>query len=207
MTQLAHTFRPRHKGKKSSSIEEHHHHALQAQAIRDRKIYVLGSPQLPLSKVKVYLDVEGCPDDRLDYLVGILITEGDSVRHFSFWAKNSSEEELIFEKFLDSVADFDDFLVFCYGSYEKAFLQRMRMRSHRKDLVDRVLKSLVNILSLIYPHIYFPTYSNGLKEVASYLGSTWTDPNASGIQSITWRKQWEKTKRRGVETEVGHFTT
>ena len=194
VTQLAHTFRPRRKGKKSSSIEEHHHHALQAQAIRDRKIYVLGSPQLPLGKVKVYLDVEGCPDDQLDYLVGILITEGDSVRHCSFWAKNSSEEDLIFEKFLDSVADLDDFLVFCYGSYEKAFLQRMRMRSHRKDLVDRVLKSVVNVLSLIYPHIYFPTYSNGLKEVASYLGSTWTDPNASGIQSITWRKQWEKTK-------------
>ena len=46
---------------------------------------------------------------------------------------------------------------------------------------------------LIYTHIYFPTYSNGLKEVASYLGSTWTSSNASGIQSITWRKRWENT--------------
>ena len=91
------------------------------------------------------------------------------------------------------VTRFDDFRVFCYGSYEKAFLQKMRMRSNRKDLVDRVLNSLVNILSLIYPHIYFPTYSNGLKEVASYLGCTWTDPNASGIQSITWRMRWENT--------------
>jgi len=122
-----------------------------------------------------------------------LIAEGDAVQSHSFWAKDSNEQNQVFEQFLDLVTRFDDFRVFCYGSYEKAFLQKMRMRSNRKDLVDRVLNSLVNTLSLIYPHIYFPTYSNGLKEVASYLGCTWTDLNASGIQSITWRMRWEIT--------------
>ncbi len=193
VTQLAHTFRPRRKGKKNSSTEERHHHALQALAIRDNRVYVLGSPQFPVSKVNVYLDVEGCPDDRLYYLIGILIAEGDTVQRHSFWAKDSNEQDQVFQQFLDTVTRFDDFRVFCYGSYEKEFLQAMRMRSNRKDLVERVLKSLVNILSLIYPHIYFPTYSNGLKEVAKYLGCTWTDPHASGIQSITWRMRWERT--------------
>ncbi len=113
---------------------------------------------------------------------------------YSFsWKLLNKEQDHIFEQFLNLVTGFDDFRVFCYGSYEKEFLQSMRMRSNRKDLVDRVLKSLVNILSLIYPHIYFPTYSNGLKEVARYLGCTWTDPHASGIQSITWRMRWERT--------------
>jgi predicted RecB family nuclease len=193
VTQLAYTFRPRRKGKRGTSNEKRHHHALQAMAIRDKKVYVLGSPQLPASKANIYLDVEGCPDDRFDYLISMLTEVGGSVQRHSFWAKDSSEQAEVFEQFLDIMASMDDFRVFCYGSYEKSFLQRMRMRSDRKDLVDRVLESLVNILSLIYPHIYFPTYSNSLKAVGSYLGSTWTDPNASGIQSITWRMQWENT--------------
>jgi predicted RecB family nuclease len=194
VAQLAHTFRPRRKGTKSSSTAERHHHALQALAIRDKRVYVLGAPQLPVSRVNVYLDVEGCPDDRLEYLIGLLIADGNAVQRHSFWANDSDEQDQIFEQFLNSLSQLDDFRVFSYGSYEKAFLQKMSLRSDRKELVDRVLKSQVNILSLIYPHIYFPTYSNGLKEVASYLDCIWTDANASGIQSITWRKRWESTK-------------
>jgi predicted RecB family nuclease len=193
VTQLAHTFRPRRKGKRTTPTEKRHHYALQALAIRDKKVYVLGLPLLPLSKINVYLDVEGCPDDRFEYLIGILIADADTVERYSFWANDRNEQDQIFEQFLDTLARFDDFRIFSYGSYEKVFLQRMRMRSNRKDLVDRVLKSLVNTLFLIYPHIYFPTHSNGLKDVASYLGCTWTDPNASGVQSITWRMQWEKS--------------
>ena len=36
----------------------------------------------------------------------------------------------------------------------------------REKLVDRVLDTPVNVLSLIHAHVYFPCYSNGLKEVA-----------------------------------------
>ena len=38
-------------------------------------------------------------------------------------------------------------VVFCYGSYERAFLKRMRKATQRKEPVDRVLGSLVNVLS------------------------------------------------------------
>jgi Transposase IS66 family/RNase_H superfamily len=55
------------------------------------------------------------------------------------------------------------------------------------------LAGLTNVLTIIYPHIYFPTYSNGLKEVAGCLGGRWTDPSASGIESVVWRKSWERT--------------
>jgi hypothetical protein len=38
----------------------------------------------------------------------------------------------------------------------------MRKRAKSKKApVDRVLNSLVNVLSLVYAHFYFPTYSNG----------------------------------------------
>lgn len=53
------------------------------------------------------------------------------------------------------------------------------------------MNALVNILSYIYAHIYFPTYSNGLKEIGRSIGYSWTAPDASGIQSIVWRSRWE----------------
>src|SRR5262249_40937427 len=103
------------------------------------------------------------------------------------------EEEQIFEQFLASVAGYQEFLVFSYGAYERAFLKRLRKRAKRKAPVDRVLKALVNTLSLIYSHVYFPTYSNGLKDVGALLGCSWTEPDASGAQSLVWRKRWEAT--------------
>ena len=50
----------------------------------------------------------------------------------------------------------------------------------------------MNVLALIYGTVYFPTYSNGLKDVASTLGFRWTEKNASGIQSLVWRHRWER---------------
>jgi hypothetical protein len=67
----------------------------------------------------------------------------------------------------------------------------MRKEAKRKRLVDRILDALVNVLSVIYPHLYFPTYSNSLKEIGRYLGCAWSAADASGLQSIVWRAQWE----------------
>ena len=40
----------------------------------------------------------------------------------------------------------------------------------------KAIASSVNLLSLIFAQVYFPTYSNGLKEIARFLGFEWTDP-------------------------------
>jgi hypothetical protein len=46
---------------------------------------------------------------------------------------------------------------------------------------------------VVYAHVYFPCHSNGLKDVAGCLGFSWSDPQASGIQSIVWRKRWDES--------------
>ena len=191
--QLAHTFRPRRKGKRQVQRTHRHYHALQALAIRDKRIYVFGTPELLASPVRIYLDMEGDPDEGYVYLIGMIVVQGDSETRHSFWADGKEQECRIFEEFLAEVGNYEDFLVFCYGRYERTFLKRMRKQAKRKTQVDRVLKALVNTLSLIYSHIYFPSYSNGLKDVGACLGCSWTEPDASGIQSVVWRKKWEVT--------------
>jgi predicted RecB family nuclease len=163
LTQLAHTFRPRRKGKRKERKGGRHFHALKALAIRDKKIYVLGSPQLPDSPVHVYLDIEGVPDEGMVYLIGLTVIANGVEEWFSFWADRKEQETEIYERMLDVLGRHDDFVVFCYGSYEKDFLARMGKKTARKELGEKTLKSLFNVLSVVYSHIYFPCYSNGLK--------------------------------------------
>jgi predicted RecB family nuclease len=192
LTQLAHTFRPRRKGKRQARRTYHRYHALHALAIRDRRIYVFGTPELPESPVKIYLDVEGVPDQGFVYLVGMVVVRQDETEErFSFWADTREQERDIFERFLAEVGRLDDFRVYCYGAYERSFLRRMRKAARRKRAVGRVLDRLVNVLSLVHANLYFPCHSNGLKDVAGCLGCSWAEPNASGLQSLVWRAWWE----------------
>jgi predicted RecB family nuclease len=192
LTQLAHTFRPRRKGKRAVRKAHHRYHALQALAIRDKRVYVFGTPELPNSPVKIYLDIEGVPDEGFVYLIGMVIARQDGTEeHFSFWADTQEQERTIFEKLLAEVSRYDDFRVYCYGSYERTFLKRMRNGAKRKKPVDQVLERVVNVLSVVYSHFYFPCHSNGLKDVAGCLGCSWTEPEASGLQSLVWRAKWE----------------
>ena len=93
VTQLAYTFRPRRRPKHQASRREKYHHALKALAIRDRKIHVVGKPELALNGTPVYLDVESLPDRGFYYLIGLRIPEGSSFLQHSLWADEPSDEE------------------------------------------------------------------------------------------------------------------
>ena len=144
--------------------------------------------------MSIYFDVEGKPDEGFVYLIGMVIVRDGEERRLSFWADEKDEEGLIFDRFLDEVEPFEEVRLFCYGGYEKAFLNRMRKRTARVELADRVIGSLSNTLSWVYKQFYFPCYSNGLKDVARCLGFEWTSEGASGIQSLAWRMRWEATR-------------
>jgi predicted RecB family nuclease len=194
LTQLAHTFRPRRRGRRSGGPGKKRYFALQALALRDRRVYVLGAPDIPTGEVRIYLDLEGIPDDGFVYLIGMIVCEGTTQTAYSFWADSKDQESSIFEEFLAVVARYHYPRVYAYGGYERAFLKRMRRNSRHKRLVDRIVASLVNVLGIIYTHFYFPTYTNGLKEIGRVLGCSWSDEHASGVQSVVWRSHSEATR-------------
>src|SRR5437660_6540924 len=59
---------------------------------------------------------------------------------------------------------------------------------------------MTNLLSIIHPHVYFPTYSNSLKDISRFLGFQRPDENDTGLQTIVWRKSWEAS--RAVDTKA-----
>ena len=189
VTQLAHTFRPRRKGKRSQQRTPHYH-ALQAMAVRDNTLYLFGTPEIPTSPVEIYLDAEGDLHATHVYLIGMIVRDGNAEKHYSFWADDQEHEATILQQFLAVVGQYDDFVVFTYGGYEKTFIKRMRKRARTKRPVDQVLARIVNVLSIIYSHIYFPCYSNGLKDIGRWLGCSWSDDQPSGLQALVWRARW-----------------
>lgn len=202
LTQLAHTFRPVRDGKRPEKRSTRRYYALQALSIRDRRVYVLGTPKMRSTAVRIYLDVEGNPHEGYVYLIGMIIQDGDRQQSYSFWANSKAEERVIFERFLAVVALYDTPTIYCYGEYERAFIRRLRDEGRRKKPANKVLDALVNVLSLIYAFFYFPTYSNSLKEIGRYLGCSWTEDDASGAQSIAWRIWWDRTHDNRWKTNL-----
>jgi predicted RecB family nuclease len=196
LTQLSCTFRPRKRGKRVKRTTYNHYAALQALAIREGKVHVYGTPDLPHKPVQVFLDVEGNLDGTFAYLLGVIVVAGSVQTRYSFWVDGVDQEVSAFDAFLDLLAGHKDFALFHYGSYERKLLKRMRKVVNRKRLVDRVLANAVNVMTAVHTGVYFPTLSNGLKEIGRYLGCTWTGEDASGLQSLVWRTRWEQTKEQ-----------
>jgi hypothetical protein len=70
------------------------------------------------------------------------------------------------------------------------------------SVAAKALESPINLLSVIFGQIYFPTYSNGLKEIAGWLGFRWSDRDSSGAQSILWRNEWEQAKAPSLKDQL-----
>jgi predicted RecB family nuclease len=194
VTQFSHTFRPS-RLKRVKEKGGRYEHALQALAVREKKVYIARRPQLPDAKVRVYLDIEGLPDRDFHYLIGLSIRDGENERHSSFWADREADESVIWNAFLEAIRGLgEDFVVYHYGSYETQFLERMsECHGGDPEFLARLKAKAVNVLSAIYTRVYFPTYANDLKSVAGCLGFHWSAADASGLQSVVWRHAWEET--------------
>ena len=194
VTQLSHTYRPRKRQRKIKA--EKHSPALKALAIREKKIYVTETEKPQLGRVRVFFDVEGIPDRDFYYLIGAKVVDGATQRTYSFWADDSAGEEGVWKEFLAMLAAFDNFSLFHFGSYESEFISRMLKRYGAISEVnaDQLKGSAINILTFCYLNIYFPTYSNSLKDLGAYLNFSWASPGSSGLDSIDWRYQWESSK-------------
>ena len=70
------------------------------------------------------------------------------------------------------------------------------------EFVDRLIGTSVNLVGCIYGKIYFPTFSNSLKEVGRYLGFEWNWPQASGAAAPSLRRAWELGADDGLKREL-----
>ena len=194
VTQYSYTFRPRRVNKSATQKIIKHHHSLNALAIRTKTIYISGRPDFPTAAVHIYLDVEGTANEGCYYLIGLIVDDGESLECHQFWADSKPEEKIIWEKLLSFIGTIPDFMLFHYGGYERTFIKRMEA-SYGGDIktINKLKSRTINVLAAIYGNIYFPTYSNDLKSIATFLGYKWATEDATGLKSLLWRYEWDIT--------------
>jgi len=204
VTQFACTFRPKSVGTKRKKPLKRHLQALQALAVRDKKVYVVRAPEIPAKTTRVYLDVEGIPDRDFYYLVGVVVEKDGQCSAYSFWADNETEEQAIWVKLLDLLRVLGDCTLFHYGAYEKAYIKKMLRKypSPETPFPGTWDSVLFNVLGAIRTNVYFPAYSNGLKDIASFLGTTWGGKITSGMDCIASRLRWEETRDLLIKEEI-----
>jgi predicted RecB family nuclease len=205
ITQLSYTFRLRRRPKRLRDKREKYHHSLKALAIREKKIHIVGSPALELEGTPVYLDVEGLPDRDFYYLIGIRVASGEGAVHHSLWADHPDDEKGIWTEFLRIVSEIKDTILIHYGSYEATFLKQMSKRHGgptEGTVAANAIKSAVNLLSIVFSQVYFPTYSNGLKDIGGSLGFKWSQPGLGGLQSTMWRQLWEQSHHPAMKEQL-----
>jgi predicted RecB family nuclease len=200
VTQLSYTFRPRRR--QSLGKQERFHHSLRALAIRENKIHAVDILDPKLDGTPVFLDVEGLPDRDFYYLAGIRVGTGNHALQYGFWTNDKDGEKHMWNEFLDILSGIPDPMLIHFGSYETVFFRRMCKRyggPPETSVAANAIEHAVNLLSLVFAHIYFPTFSNGLKEIAGYLGFRWSGLPASGLEAIVWRHRWEASRDPDVK--------
>jgi predicted RecB family nuclease len=195
VNQLSYTFRPKKTPKRAKNPSTPRHFSLQALALRENKIYIHGIPPLTSSDFPVFFDIEGIPQRQFYYLIGLLTVEGNQPVYRNFWANNEQDQVQIFNDFLTTISGIDRSTFYHFGNYDVMALKQFRclVAKPLQDVLDTILSNSQNLLSVIYPHVYFPTYTNKLKDIGRFLGCKWTEDNPSGIQSIILRETWEET--------------
>jgi len=191
--QRSYVFKPRRRNKRAKNPPPTTHKIeLQALAIHSGKIYLQELPSLTRQETELVLDIESVPDQDLHYLIGLLVCQGETVAYYPLWASTAEDAERIWQAFLALVNEHSAAPIYHYGSYELRAVAKLSRRYETDS--ESVTKRLVNVHKQIYGKVYFPVYSNQLKEVARFVGATWTSPDAAGLKSLVWRHRWEETR-------------
>ena len=201
--QLSYTFRPRRRRKSPRSNADNFSYALRALAIRENKIHVAGTPTFTIQGDDCFLDVEGIPDYGFYYLAGLRFRlNGQPIQH-SFWAGDRCDEETMWNDLVTDLRASGFRRIIHFGNFEKEFLIAMTKRycksKEQSEYVESLIQQAVNLLSVIYSRIYFPTSSNSLKDIARYLGHRWPDEIESGYEALLARHYWEASGELSVK--------
>lgn len=209
VTQLSYTFRPHRRPKRFRDKQEKYHHSLKALAIREKKIHIVGSPELKIEGTPVYLDVEGLPDRDFYYLIGVRIGNGEFATQHSLWADTIEDEGTIWQEFLTILETVEKPVIIHYGSYETEFIKKMSTRYGAPTLTTKNPENqiAINLLSILHGQVYFPTYSNGLKDIGVWLGFIWSEASPVGINSVACRHEWEQTRNPTLKARLTAYNT
>ncbi len=157
----------------------------------------------PTVKTEVFLDLEGT-DPRLqeeglavcNYLIGVVRREGSRFAYQPFIAHSPDKErEMLMEfcSFIDKLKG--DCIIYHWHSYEKTNIRKM-LEHYEVDpaTCDKVQRKMVDLSPIAVKSYAFPTYGDGLKEIAKHIGYKWRQDDVDALTSIVLYQRYVETR-------------
>src|SRR4029077_19051867 len=120
---------------------------LQALAIRTKKIYIHAPPAVPKNTLRLFLDIEGIPDQRFYYLFGLLVVDENNKTYYAHWANDKTEEAAAWTGLLNTISRFPDAPIFHYGNYEVRAVDHLQKRHAVES--PSIKNRLINVTSFV----------------------------------------------------------
>jgi len=158
----------------------------------------IGTCEFPVKRREIFLDLEGTGEQigdeeliAIDYLIGVVTREGNREEYLPFVANNLDGEGEMFQRFVNWLLKKNDLILYHWHHYERTHLERL---AERYGLPDEAREILFGNLRDLYRDAVscfaFPTYSNGLKDIAMYMGYSWRDADVDALESIALYLQY-----------------
>ena len=158
----------------------------------------LGDVVFPAVSTEIFLDLEGTGEQvgeeelvAIDYLIGVLVRHGGEERYIPFLARTLDGESKMFQDFLEWLARQHDYVIYHWHYYEKTHLRRLAERHGMPDhMHGRLFGRLRDLYKDAVSCFAFPTYGQGLKPIASYMGFSWRHEDVDAMTSMAYFFQY-----------------
>ncbi|MCH8826334.1 MAG: TM0106 family RecB-like putative nuclease [Chloroflexi bacterium] len=149
--------------------------------------------EIPTATTEVFFDFEGS-DPRLNqdglgvvnYLIGAVIRQrGQEPEFLPFIAHSPAEEETVVRDFISWANSLDSALFYHWHNYEKTHLTKMAVQYGIDPYESqKMLGRMVDLHPIATDAYAFPTYGDGLKNIAKYLGFSWRQDDVDGLTTV-----------------------
>ena len=161
----------------------------------------------PKKTTEIFLDLEGTGEQvgeeeliAMDYLIGVLVRKNGTTEYMPFLAEGLDKEGQMFYNFVNWVTKQKDFIIYHWHNYERVHLQKMAQRHNlSQDRFDSIFSNMRDLYKDATSTFAFPTYGNGLKEIAPYIGYTWKHEEVNAMESIAIYLQYVKDRQANKE--------
>ncbi|MBI4738829.1 TM0106 family RecB-like putative nuclease [Candidatus Woesearchaeota archaeon] len=166
----------------------------------------------PKKKLELFLDLEGTDQslneafgddiefDQIDYMMGLLVCKGDAYEYHSFIAHRIGEEKKMFEDFCVFMKAQRGFTLYHWGSYERTALAKLAARyGMDSTLRTRIENNMVDLHKLLKKAVAFPTYGNGLKDIAKWLEFSWRHKEVTAMESVAYYLEYVENPTKNKE--------
>ncbi len=171
----------------------------QARVLMSGEPMIIRKGTFPEVATEIYFDIESDPTRDVDYLLGMLIrdTASGAVTYEKLIAEKPEDESVVWGKFLDKLAGWENFAIYHYAFYEKMVFDRLALRHGVPQLLaQKFHEHSVDLHQKTIDSVVLPLYFYTLKDVAKYLGYAWSDSEAGGAESVVWYDTWLRSGDR-----------